>query len=255
MKTKICLFVTSVLIAASSVSAELRIWTDKKGNSTEAEFVRTTGDKVILRKADGTEIKIDIDALCEKDRRFAVLQAPPRIDISVNTDVDRTNKGFGNRGPGYQVQKESISAEVKIRKSSSAPYDAPLVAEVFLIGQLEQQDKYIILQRSRSAFSFNAENKNEHVYSTGEISLKQLEAGQQVGVEFRGYLAVVKDKAGHIVEMKTNKLDFQKHADAIMGSQRGDAFDENFTPLRRKPSRQEMKKQAEKKRRLPGRRF
>jgi hypothetical protein len=240
-------------IASSMAMAEMRVWTAQSGKTVEAEFVRTTGDKVVLRKTDGSEIKVPLDALSEKDRRYAVLQAPPRIEISVAADVDRSNKtGGSNRGSGLQLQQETIVAKVKVEKASPAPYVAPLEAEVYLIGHVEQTDNYIILDHTKSGFSFSGENANEHAFESMEVNLRQLESGQQMGVEYRGYLAVVQDKAGNILEIKTNKLDFQRNADAIMGSKRGDAFDENFNPVNRKESREQEKPRR---RPFPGRRF
>ena len=141
-------------------------------------------------------------------------------------------------------------AEVKLRKSSPAPYEAPLISEVYLIGQLEQADNYVILERAKTRFNFAAEN--EHVFESEDISLKQVESGRQIGVEYRGYLAIVRDKTNTVLEMKTNKLDFQKNSEAIIGSERGAVFDKDFNPLKRK----EVRKEAKPKRRnpFPGRR-
>lgn len=249
---KTLLALISILSLISSVHAELRVWTDDNGKKIEAEHVRTTNDKVILRQADGTEIKVSLDTLSERDRRYATLQAPPRIEISVSTDVDRFNKtGGSNRGPGVQLQEETITAEVKIRKCSPAPYEAPLMSEVYLIGQLEQADHYVILERTKSRFSFT--EKNESVFKSKDVSLKQMESGRQVGLEYRGYLVIVRDKAGTILEMKTNKLDFQKNAETIIGSERGVAFDEEFNPL---PSRKPTKENELRRRNpFPGRRL
>ncbi|WP_372846019.1 SHD1 domain-containing protein [Pontiella sp.] len=243
-----------VWVALQASFAEMRIWTDQKGKSIEAEFVRTTTDKVVLRKADGLELSVSLDTLCEKDRRYAILQAPPSIDISVSINVDRENKGrTWAGGPGFQIQTESISAEMKIRKTSTAAYEAPLNAELYLIGQTEKDDFYIVLDRRVSGFRFAAENKNGYGFSSGEVSLKQLEGGTQVGIEYTGYLAVVRDKAGNVLELKTNKLDFRKNAEAIFGSERGTIFDEDFV----KVVRNKDKDAAEKRQRyqFPGRRF
>jgi len=241
-------------IALMSAQAEMRVWTDGTGKTVEAEFVRTTGDKVVLKKANGNEIKVSLDSLSEKDRRYAILQAPPRIEIAVSTSVDRSNKtGGSNYGPGRQMQQEAITAKVKIEKASSASYEPPLEAELYLIGEFEQSAKIVILDRTKSPFSFAGDNGNEHVFESREVKLTQFEAGRQMGVEYEGYLAMVSDKKGNILEMKTSKLDFQKNADAIIGSRRGDVFDENFHPAKRREGR---KPEGRPRRRpLPGRRF
>jgi hypothetical protein len=253
MKKQIGLAVFS-LVMLQAAFAEMRIWTDRKGKSIEAEFVRTTSDKVVLRQSDGVELSASLDTLSEKDRRYAILQAPPSIDITVSINVDRENKGrTWASGSGFQIQSESISAEMKIRKTSSAAYGAPLNAELYLIGHTEKDDLFIILDRKMSGFRFTAENNNAHGFNSGDVSLKQLEGSTQIGVEYKGYLAVVRDKAGNVLDMKTNKLDFRKNADAIVGSERGAIFDKDFAKVgRNRVTGEEGKRQRYQ---FPGRRF
>ncbi len=244
-----------------SALAEMRIWTDETGKTIEAEHVRTLDDKVVLKLVDGSEIKVSLDTLTEKDRKYAILLAPPRVEIKVSVKNERDNKAVGrsNRGPGMQVQQESVQATVDIRKSSSAPYEAPLQSEVYLIGRPEQADYYMILNTSKSKFQFTTENKNEHSYESGMVNLKQLEAGKQAGVEYEGYLAIVRDRNNEIIGMKCSKLVFEKNAEAIVGSKKGEVFDENFESVERKEAKEEARQEAgkenQKKRGFPGRRF
>ncbi len=236
--------------------AEQRVWTDTSGKTMEAEYVRTTGDQVVLRKQDGSEFKVSLDTLSMRDRKYAVLQAPPHVEIKVSTNTDRENEGYGSgRGSGFQVQTESVQCTVSIRKTSSVPYEAPLVSEVYLIGQPEQKEMYVILDRTVSKFKFSVENKNQHSYESGTINLKQVEAGKQTGVEYKGYIAVVKDRTDSVISMKCSKLIFEKNAELILGSQRGTAFDEAFNLVDRaeKKARDQSRKTAKK--RFPGRRF
>lgn len=261
MKKIVCMFIVlgSIVLSVQKANAELRIWTDENGKKIEAEHVRTLDDKVVLKQVDGTEIKVSLDTLSEKDRRFAILQRPPRIDIKVSTDVDRDNKAVGpsNHGPGIQVQKETIQATVTLKKSSSAPYEAPLKAEVFLIAQPEKQDAHVILDRTESRFRFTAENKNEHVFTTEPRSLKQVEAGRQAGLEYEGYLVAVTDRTGEVLTYKCSKLDYERNAEAIMGGKRGSVFDKDFEPVDKQAKReaQKQKQQERQRNRLPGRRF
>jgi len=96
---------------------------------------------------------------------------------------------------------------------------------------------------------------NTHMKSD-KISLRQLEAGKQTGVEYEGYVAVVKDRTGSILSMKCSKLDFEKNAEAIMGSERGTVLDEDFKPVERSEERRGgIKDKIKNKKRFPGRRF
>lgn len=259
MKQSIRRTLATVLVASMAQAgfSEYRIWTDQGGKQIEAELVRVVDDKVVLRKQDGAELKVSLDTLSKKDQKYAVLQAPPRIEIKVSTDMDRENKGYGGgRGSGFQIQKESVQLEVSLKKTSPAPYEAPLVSEVYLIGQSEQHDGYGILDRTVSKFKFTEENKNLHSYSSKTVELEQLEAGKQVGIEYEGYLAIVKDRTGAVLSMKCSKLIFEKNAEAIIDSQKGAVFDGEFNPVDpSKAKRGGDQKGRKPKRRLPGRRF
>ena len=250
--------ITALLVSIGpSGFAEFRIWTDQAGKQIEAELLRIADDKVVLRKQDGVEMKVSLDTLSKKDQKYAVLQAPPRIEIKVSTDTDRENVGLGGgRGSGLQIQKESVQLAVSLSKTSPAPYEAPLVSEVYLIGQSEQHDGYGVLDRTVSKFKFTEVNKNLHSYSSKMVELKQLEAGRQVGIEYKGYLAIVKDRTGTVLSMKCSKLIFEKNAESIMDAQRGTIFDEDFNLVdSEKDKRAVDQSKKKKKRRFPGRKF
>lgn len=238
---------------ASTASAELRVWADESGKTIEAEYVRTMTDKVVLRQADGTEIKVSLDTLSEKDRRYVVLQEPPRIDIRVSPNTSRSNTGYGTRGPGVQVQEETVVVEVNVRKGSPAPYEAPLKAEVYVMGSPEQADGHVILDRTASRFQFTTENKNEHTFSSGIVSLRQFEAGDQKGVGYSGYLVAITDKTGEVLELKCSKLDYEKNAETIMVGKKGARYDGDFEEMNQKKDGKKPSKPR--KRPLPGRRF
>lgn len=237
--------------------AEYRVWTDADGKQLEAEFVRVVDEKVVLLKRDGSELKVSLDTLSMADRKYAVVQAPPRIEIKVSTDTDRENKTVDDRrGPGLQIQKESIQLEIFIRKTSAAPYEAPLVSTVYLMGKSAQRDGYVLLERTQSKFRFTTGTKNQHTYSSAKARLQQLEAGKQVGVEYQGYLVVVKDRTGTVLEMKCSKLDFEKNSKTIMDAQPGAVFDKDFNPVDMdKAKRGKDLKVAPLNRQFPGRRF
>lgn|GEM_PF-6713818 len=187
---------------------------------------------MVLRSKDGAEIRVSLNTLSEKDRRYAILQAPPRVAIEVSIDTDRDNKGGdGLRGGGVQIQTESIQAEVTIKKTRPAPYEAPLNGELYLMGSPEHQEVYVVLSRTAATFQFSAENKYAHTFSAKPVNLRQLEASRQTGVEYKGYLAVVTDRTGAILELKGSKRDFRENAEAIMGSECGTVFDEAFAEV------------------------
>jgi hypothetical protein len=254
---KILITVALVFIVQTGFS-EYRTWTDQKGKQIEAEFIRIMDDKVVLQTEDGEEIKVSLDTLSNKDRKYAALQTPPRIEIKVSTDMDRENTGHGGgrKSRAFQVQQETVQVEVTLKKTSSTPYEEPLESQVYLIGQPEQRDGYGILDRTVSRFRFTEESENLHSYSSGTVELRQLEAGKQVGIEYEGYLAVVKDRTGAVLAMKCSRLVFEKNAEAIMEAQRGTIFDEDFNLVDSEKTKGAMGRRGQAgKHRIPGRRF
>jgi hypothetical protein len=260
MTGKVFILSAVILLGVLNQTAfcEYRTWKDGSGKTIEAEHVRTTTDKVVLRRPDGTEFRVSLDSLSEKDRRYAILLTPPRIDMQVSVKTERDNKAVGpsNHGSGMQVQKETVQATVNVRKASSQPYEAPLVSEVYLVGRTEQNDMHMVLDRTVSRFHFTTENHYKHTYLSDPVSLKQLESGRQKGIEYAGYLSIVRDRTGEILAMKSNKLDFEKNAEVIIDSSKGTFFDGAFKPVDPEKS-EKMVEKAKKSmnRRTPGRRF
>ncbi len=225
MKTAISIATTLTLLSVLTAFAEPRIWTDTRGNSVEAEFILLTGDKALLRKTDGTEAQVPLQSLCEEDRSYIIRHSPPPLEIDVDMDIDRSNTGNGWR---IQVQTETVAAEVTIRKVGTSHYDAPLRAEVYLIGQREHQEDYIIMERAESEFKFPVGSRGAHTYKSGSVSTSRLEAGINAGTEYKGYLAVVYDQHGTILEIKSNKKEFEASADAILKPRGGQTDDPKF---------------------------
>ncbi len=223
-----------LLMLAPWVRAEYRLWTDKAGKTIEAEHVITLDTKVVLRMQDGTELRILLDSLCEADRREAILLRPPRVEIIVSAKVDRANEAVGlGRRDLAQAQTESIAATVTIKKASPAPYDAPLASEIVLLGLTGKTEQHVILERLATNFTFEVAGRSEASYATQPVSLRRLEAGRQVGIEYDGYLCIVRDRKGDILEMKCSKALFREHAETILAAKRGTLFDSGFLPVDR----------------------
>lgn len=225
MKTKISIVSSVTVLAVLTGFAEPRIWTDTQGNAVEAEFILLTGDKALLRKTDGAEAKVPLKSLSEDDRLYIIKNSPPPLEIDVDMDIDRSNTGNGRR---VQIQTETMAAEVTIRKMGTSHYEAPLYSEVFLIGQREHKDDYIIMEQAKSEFKFAGGNRGEHTYKSASVSRSQLDGRSDAGTEYKGYLAVVYDQHGTLLEVKSNKKEFEAAAESILKTRDGDIVDKNF---------------------------
>lgn len=249
------ILVTSLVLWAGITVAnagDLRIWTDHTGTTVEAEHVRTLDDKVVLKKADGTEFRVSLDTLSERDRKYAILQSPPRITISVSPKTSRSNTGY-NRG--VQVTDETVTVNATVKKSSSAPYEAPLQGELYLIGSRSKDDGFIILDKTTARFKFSADNGNSHAFSSSAVSLQQVQMGATMGVQYAGYLIVVRDKTDDLLQVKCSKMEFEKNTAAILRGTKGTVFDKNFKEIDKKDKPDNRKGIPKNRKLAPGKRY
>lgn len=233
MKTTISLIVAATALTALTSLAESRIWTDTKGNAIEAEFVLLTGDKALLKQVDGKEIKVSLNTLSAEDRDFILRKSPPKLELDVNLDVDRSNTGNGRR---VQIQTESMSAKVIVKKTGTTAYEAPLYADIFLIGKREYSDEFIVMEHTASEFTFDGTGRGEHVYTSGNVSSRQRDGAGDGGMDFKGYLAVVRDQDGTVIAMKASKPEFEAFAESISVANSGDSLDSNYEVVGEKES-------------------
>lgn len=223
------------------VQAEFRPWTDSKGNSVEAEYVRMTDDTVVLRKRDGSELKVPLDSLSEEDCQYAMLRNPPKIEIKVDDDMDSETVGYlGGPRSDSSVRIASVSADVTLRKKSTGRYDAELTVEVLLIGKTAQLDRYTVLERSDSAFCFTEQNKGLYTFACGPADIRNVRGNRNTGVEYEGFLVVVRDSLDAVVAVKGSRIEFEKNVEALLKAGKGALFDKDFKLVRagRKPTPQ-----------------
>ena len=103
---------------AADLEAEFRTWNDSTGNySVEAEYVRADGDKVVLKKRDGSTVKVPFAKLSHEDNTYVVSQDPAAAIHALETlarsfysfifDQMRTASG---RGTKAYLRAEKLSS-------------------------------------------------------------------------------------------------------------------------------------------------
>ena len=231
-KTITTLAALAVTFISSSALAETRVWTDAAGKSIEADQVNLLNNQVLLRLADGREIKVSLDTLSPEDRARAMLNQPPTLDVNISAKTSRSNSSLRDAGRAsrIQVQEESIGVDVRIRKSSSAVYEAALTAELYVIG--ERENGYEVLSKTESKFDFTNDSGAEHTFSSEPMTVEKL-ADHRPGVEYKGYLLVISDSRGEVVELKSSGGSIERAAEAILSAQQGARLDTDFGPQER----------------------
>ena len=225
--------VVVILVWVIDSRAEYRLWTAKDGSTVEAELVNIAGEKVVLKLQDGSLKKVLLSGLSIQDRKYAELNSPPKIEVKVTVDTKRENR----TGPAHhsvQVQAESVQCEVELIKVGSKSYDAPLKAHCVMLAEVEQRDYLMIVDRK--VVPFNFKNEKSHVFTTKPMQFEQRNSGSSttaMGKEYEGYLVVITDPNGKVLQMKASRDSLEDHAELLMISPLGTVFDEKFEVLKK----------------------
>lgn len=227
-----------ILALSMSVCAEYRIWTSEKGYSVEAEYKGTENGKVILRKRDGKVYKMYPSALCEADRTYleevdpgignasdpsshsSVLdeEKPPRLTIKVSkkTDTGATDWDW--------VERE-VSCTVKLKKESMQPYKRELKATLYVIGKAKSHDWYVMLDKKDFTFDFSV---SDNVELPGDNNTTRHYRTYNGGIEFEGYLVVIYDDNGKVLEVEASSNKFRDSRSKFAQFRRDDVFTKSF---------------------------
>jgi hypothetical protein len=216
---------------AFSVSAEMRIWSDKKGNTIEAEFVSIMGSKAVLKTPEGKTLKVPVSGLCAADKKFLASSIPPTIKIKVDVDNDEEKL----HDDGYYVSKqETVSCTIELKKTSKEACNRKFTAHAFVFAEnlLDDSKKIVIYKEHKFQFigsaviSFSTDSavmKNSDGYSS--------QSNGKSGAEYHGYLVIVEDDRGGIIAIKSNQTTYEKNIMKIKGRKIGTRFDKNYKIL------------------------
>jgi hypothetical protein len=206
--------VTETPEAQPAEESSLRIWTTRTAETIEAEYINRIGDKVILKTGKGRQIKVPFDALNKKDRLFIELSNPPTLSMSFikSEDQQRTVMPPNSNGEEPRILEYTFGA--KMKQMSARSYDYELTAEYFAFGQQRLDDrKFKLVDRDKSSFTLNNENKRSHRFNGERSSLFTtftLNESRR-GYKFMGHLIVVRDQRGKIIAHQTsNEWLFEK---------------------------------------------
>jgi len=221
-------FALATVIFCGSVSAEMRIWEDTSGMMVKAEFVREIFGAVELRRTDGALHSIPLGNLSSQDADYVRTRIPPEIELNVRKQKrDKVrNEEFVRGGDIISV----ITAEIEVKKTSRAPFNGILRAEVYLIGKEVATDHYRLSGRGTSRVQFTEENQGVYTFQTSADFRVYEEYNdlEMRGAEYAGYLAVVMDSMGNRLAAETD-LSWLKDEkiDALRKFHIDSFFDEN----------------------------
>ncbi len=193
-----------MFVLAISAFSEVRIWNDKDGNAYEAEYVRELFDKLTLKTTDGKEVRIPIEDFSEHDQKYLRVMVPPNISISF-----RKESWTKDKPPELWPTKDVttvIRGKLTVEKESKRPFTSGLIAEIFLIAEELDGDNYILLSKTKSRFLLVDQNENTFVLKTHLVEPRRYWDDSKMlrGEEYKGYLVVISDTRGNILQIKTD---------------------------------------------------
>lgn len=191
-----------VLISGMSFSAvaEFRIWRDQKGNSIEAELLTINATQVTIRDRNGKVLKFSTRKLCEEDQKYLKTAFPPKMEIEFKKKQDR-------RQNGYRAHV-STTGEITITKKEQRAYDKSLKVVFMIICESQRMNDYAILDRVEATFDFK--NSREFTLQGNRFSMYEDKYDNSVGFKYEGYLAVLMDDQGKVLQVKSSRKDFEE---------------------------------------------
>ncbi|MBN2686066.1 MAG: hypothetical protein JXR40_12355 [Pontiellaceae bacterium] len=210
------LFGVVLLLGTLAWAGEFRTWSDKKGNTIQAEFVRLFGDKVMLKTKDGKELSVPVGGLSLADQEYLAKMVPPEMEITVDKDLD-TERTM--EVSGYTQREETATLNITIKKKGKNPSTGTYKAVVYMLINVVGEE-YGANYRRVGAY-------NEHIFSFKEetVDEKDAEAEKQTkpkktdetsfslsnvttvddwrekkeGWQYEGYILVILDEKGKVV--------------------------------------------------------
>ena len=225
-----------VACMALSALAEFRLWTDRKGNTLEAEFAGTKGKNIVLKKRDGTTLAISPIPLSDDDKEYLYGKVPdglldpetnaldlekPRLEIRFKKVTDTDNelevKGF---------RDIHIVGRAKIIRKSTKPYPGQLNAHMYVIGHNERINGYVLLDST----SHDLDLKNNHEISlTGNTFIMHEDKELYTfNTQYAGYVVVVKDEDKNIIATKSSHPKYLENYKKFENREKGSVYTWDF---------------------------
>ncbi|VGO15339.1 hypothetical protein PDESU_03922 [Pontiella desulfatans] len=210
----------------------MRIWTSTDGKTMEAEFVTIIGDKAVLRTPKGKQIKYDLVKMSQDDRTYMSLAMPPNFSLDFSkksTQLERPEESpyIANERP---LQMFGYTFGVKMKQTGAGSYNHPLKVEYFAIGEEEDGDNWVLLERNSATFTPSKENKGNFEFYGEQVKL-QIQAirdsAPMRGTKYGGFIITVTDERGKIIQYKASHEFLYELKDKLKKLPVGKHFDKN----------------------------
>ena len=186
----------------------MRTWNRTDGKTMEAKLLAVIGGKAVLENQAGRQRKVPVDQLSAGDRTFIELANPPKFNIDFSKQSSQRIIKDSPIISGSPPKVLDYVFSAKLAQISAGEYNHELKAEFFAIGEETNGDNAILLDRQESHFTPSAANERSHTFFGTKVTLLQTFAydrrGETRGQKYGGYLIVVTDERGRIIDHGTS---------------------------------------------------
>ena len=211
--------VAEPLVFLKDAVKEVRTWTAKDGSELKGELKMNMSDYLLLETASGQR-RINKTALCDVDLEFLRQIDVPELNIEFSdrfNQIDMSNKANPQLAWGIVGSIAAFDYTFGVRMKSRDPvdYPYPLTVEYFAIGEeVHNSDNYVLLDKGTSEFTPGKVREFRHEIFGMPVRLHRVQIrdgaplrGHRVG----GYLIVLRDQEGRVVQYETSKESFLKN--------------------------------------------
>ncbi len=213
-----------------AVEDKTRFWTRSDGKTLEAEFITVIGGKAVLKDARGRQRKIPLAEFSDEDRLFIELARPPKFNIDFfKKSSTRTIDSGPYADPRWSPRIYDYVFSARLKQTSAGKYSQQLKVEFFAVGEEVNGDNYILLDRQVSTFTPSRENERSHEFSGDKVMLEVRDwtwfADLYGGEKYGGYLVLVTDQRGEIIDIGASHKWLPGIADKLRELPLGKHFD------------------------------
>lgn len=216
-----------------TVESDIRGWTNSSGNTFTAKLVTRIGDHVLLETERGKQKKVPFSDFSPEDKLYVEMMSPPKFDINFTKSSSYVPPPKLSPYESRQrpMRLSDITFKTTLKQTSIGDYNHDLTIEYFAIGEEVDGDNYVLLERRESAFVPTPENRKSHTLSSEtpvrlEVSAYR-SASPMRGTKYGGYLVLVKDKRGVIIQYKASHEWLVDHVGKLKKLPVGKHFNKN----------------------------
>ena len=216
---KILIKIALTLSLTVCAHGEMRTWTSLPEKTIEAEYVKILFDDVVLKDANGAELRIPLELFSGEDLKYLELANPPTLSVDFMKSADQDfvpDTPFDTGGPLPESPTLLIyTFGARVKQRDAQTYEYPLQLELYAFTQQRYDpDKYHLICRTESEpFVLSSDNgrrfeftgPHRHQVLSYTLYVNYLSWEELRGEKFAESLVLVRDERGEIIAYNTTK--------------------------------------------------